>query len=97
MSEPYIKVVQYQFEVRGVDLYLEPGHITAFVSEVAKNGQEDSHMTGELRNDGEEWTWYSGEASFVRQEGQDFADAVLAYVNQHGLPNSGGRWDDNDE
>lgn len=89
---PYEKEVRYIFEIQGellavTDWSKEPDGDWLVIQECRKNGQEDTHMSGELRRNGwGEWFWFEGEQSFVQQESREFADDVLGFIQKNGIP-----------
>lgn len=82
----YVKHVEHRFEVLG-----EMFAIVAFdpdwvmVEEVRKNGQEDTHMSGELVLCSE-WEWAEGEGAFVRYGSRELADGIVDYLRRWGVP-----------
>ena len=85
--EAYIKDVRYLFEVADeVIAITDFDESWVHVEEVRKNGQEDTHMSGELVRDGVNWDWNSGREMFAEYHSEELADAIAEYLNVHGLP-----------
>lgn len=85
MEAPYKKTVIYEFEIDGEYFGITRHDSTSFsVEEMRKNGQEDTHMGGEAILEDGKWKW--DYESFSDYLGDNVAIAVLAYVQEHGLP-----------
>lgn len=84
----YKKRVEFDFEVLDETIAIvEVGNDYVCVEETRKNGQEDTHMSGviSISSCGAAY-WDQGEASFAEYHSQELADAILAYVEKHGIP-----------
>ena len=86
--EIYKKHVEYHFEVCGELVALTVSNKNScYVEEVRKNGQEDTHMSGDpVRNIQGKMEWEDGEETFSRYHSKKLADGIQKYVNKHGLP-----------
>lgn len=87
----YTKEIRWSFEV--MDELLELSHVDsqgAVVSEVRKNGQEDTHMREEIMLDEDgDFVWaipLGDKNSFEEYCSKQFADAILEYIKRNGLP-----------
>jgi hypothetical protein len=87
-AEAYTKVVHYHFEVAGEMMSIaDVGDDFVCVEEVAKNGQEDSHMVGVLeQSDDGLFAWSEGESMFVLYGSKELADGIRKHLNTHGVP-----------
>lgn len=88
MSKPFRRYVTYQFEVAH-EIWEVTGSSENSIgfSETEKNGQEDTHIAGELNLiDGkwklEEWT----RESIDMYRNDETADAIEAFFDKHGPP-----------
>jgi hypothetical protein len=91
-TSAYKKHVEYHFEAAGTGFAItsvraEDGWLA--VEETRKNGQEDTHFYGELECT--EGRWELNEESrehLETYESKRVADALEAYINEHGLPSN---------
>lgn len=95
MSKPYTKRVTYEFEVDGDTWVLSElrqdgdGTLWCEVREARQHGQEGTHMVGVLVSRNDRWQWEGEDqpCSIIGEyAGEETADAILAYVNEHGHP-----------
>ncbi len=87
-TETYTRVVEYRFCVCDTAIAITAfGEDWAIVEEVRKNGQEDTHMSGDLEKDENgKFAWNEGESQFVTYGSQALADAIREYLDTNGLP-----------
>lgn len=59
----------------------------ATVSETRFNGQEDTHMVMDIICVEGKWEWEDEHNNpFVEYHSKELADAILDYINKHGIP-----------
>jgi len=84
----YTKQVQYLFEVDEEEWAVTAVSDRALsIEETRKNGQEDTHMCAAfvLGEDGR-WEYEWGRDQIEMYHSEEMADAVLAFINEHGPP-----------
>lgn len=87
MSDGYEKVIEYHFTVCGERIAITNIDCeVVYVSEVSKNGQEDTHISGELHKVGNKFVWVDGEDMFSQYHSQKLADGIRKHLNKYGLP-----------
>jgi len=80
---------ELRFEVCGEEFAITSlSDFRAVVEETRKNGQEDTHMAGELVKDADGWRWSAdwGCEQFKMYGNDGVVDAIPAYLNAHPLP-----------
>lgn len=89
----YKRVVAYHFEAGDYWWSVDPatpGQTHLEVEELRKNGQEDSHVYAGANLVNGKWVVTRGDeygsASIVTYFGDEAADALEAFLNEHGLP-----------
>ena len=85
---PYKKRVSYQFEIRNEFFEIEEGDTFLEISECRKNGQEDCHMFGIVKETPQGYEWDGGRQSFEDYGYRSLPNLILSYVNKHGKPSS---------
>ena len=91
MSKVYTQRIITLFSVDNTRLVItDYGSDYACIEEVAKNGQEDTHMSGtvELDDDGQfDWSKEDKDYNmFEKYASKQFAAQILTFFNTHGLP-----------
>jgi hypothetical protein len=89
-AQPYARYISYYFDVCGETLQIYvSGDGTITVSEIEFNGGEDTHQVMGIINKDGKWTWVDNDDEynlFCIYSGKDFADAILEFLNEHGIP-----------
>lgn len=87
-QSPYRRVVTHEFRVCDELIAITDfDEDFVYVEEVAKNGQEDSHMSGKLVTDCHGvFIWAEGEEQFIEYHSEKLADGIRQHINRHGLP-----------
>ena len=91
LPQPYTPHISYTFEVLGetVKIY-NIGTDRATVSETRFNGQEDTHQVMDIYYENGVWVWEDDDDDdlnpFITYSSKKFSDAILEYINKHGVP-----------
>ena len=85
----YKKHVEYHFECDDEHWAISPpdkwGRLT--ISELRNNGQEDTHMTGDIEKSGNgEWVWSNDDNTIFEYGGNETAGKLLGFINSNPLP-----------
>lgn len=88
LPQPYTPHISYLFDVLGetVKIY-NIGTDRATVSETRFNGQEDTHQVMDIYYENGVWVWEDDDLNpFITYSSKKFSEAILGYINKHGVP-----------
>lgn len=91
-KSPYTKKVTYTFKAGGYTwAVLWAGKTHVYVEDTRKNGQEDCHMAEEISLVDGKWVYGHGESEYWENSietyhSEGMAEAVLAFITEHGPP-----------
>lgn len=91
-NQPYVCSTRYTFEVQGValELYANEGNGCIVVKEAYPSGGPDTEQYEELYYNDGVWTLEYDDvfkySPFVTYSSREFLEAILEYVNKHGVP-----------
>jgi len=86
-NSPYTPSVSYTFKVQST--YLSTTGVDGDrieISETEFNGQEDTHMIADAVFEDGKWAWEDEKTNFHRYMSNDFAQAILDFLNSNPPP-----------